>query len=138
MLCFTLADVAIAAVAPSQQAIETLHIHLGNEAGSLVFEPSTLTFKAGRRYKLFLKNPSPVKHYFTAKDFSDVLWTQKVEAGQVEVKGAIHELELKPGAEAEWVFIPQKPGTYKLYCSIAGHAEAGMVGQLTVSADVDT
>jgi len=54
MLCFTLADVAIAAVAPSQQAIETLHIHLGNEAGSLVFEPSTLTFKAGRRYKLFL------------------------------------------------------------------------------------
>lgn len=127
---------AFAAVAPSQQPIDTLQVHLGNESGSLVFEPDTLTFDAGKRYKLLLDNPSPIKHYFTAKDFADVIWTQKVEAGQVEVKGAIHELELKPGAEAEWVFIPQKPGIYELHCSIAGHAEAGMVGELTVAAGV--
>ncbi|MEM7793519.1 MAG: cupredoxin domain-containing protein [Cyanobacteria bacterium P01_C01_bin.118] len=127
-------DCALATLAPSQQTIQTLQVHLGNQAGSLVFEPDMLTFDAGKRYKLLLDNPSPVKHYFTAKDFVDVLWTQKVEAGQVEVKGAIHELELKPGAEAEWVFIPQKPGVYELHCSIAGHAEAGMVGQLTVAA----
>ncbi|MEM1241257.1 MAG: cupredoxin domain-containing protein [Cyanobacteria bacterium P01_H01_bin.26] len=128
-----MADIALAAVAPSQQSIDTLAIHLGNGAGALIFEPDTLTFEAGKRYKLLLDNPSPTKHYFTAKDFADVIWTQKVEAGQVEVKGAIHELELKPGAEAEWVFIPQKPGTYELHCSIAGHAEAGMVGKLTVA-----
>lgn len=124
---------AVAAVAPSQQTIQTLQVHLGNQAGSLIFEPDTLVFDAGKRYKLLLDNPSPIKHYFTAKDFADVLWTQKVEAGRVEVKGAIHELELKPGAEAEWIFIPQKPGVYELHCSIAGHAEAGMVGQLTVA-----
>ncbi|MEO0396497.1 MAG: cupredoxin domain-containing protein [Cyanobacteria bacterium P01_A01_bin.137] len=129
-------DVALAAVAPSQQSLNTLQVHLGNQDGGLVFEPDTLTFEAGKRYKLLLDNPSPVKHYFTAKDFTDVIWTQKVEAGQVEVKGAIHELELKPGAEAEWVLIPQKPGTYELHCSIVGHAEAGMVGQLTVTAGV--
>ncbi|EKV02589.1 copper-binding protein, plastocyanin family [Leptolyngbya sp. PCC 7375] len=127
---------AFAAGAPSQQPIDTLQVHLGNKSGALVFEPDTLTFDAGKRYKLLLDNPSPVKHYFTAKDFADVIWTQKVEAGQVEVKGAIHELELKPGAEAEWVFIPQKPGIYELHCSIAGHAEAGMVGELTVTAGV--
>ena len=51
-----------------------------------------------------LKNPSSQKHYFTAKNFADASWTQKVEAGNVEIKGAIHELELKPGAMAEWVF----------------------------------
>lgn len=138
LLCIlgvTVVDVALAAGAPSQQTLETLQVHLGNATGALVFEPDTLTFQAGIRYKLLLDNPSPIKHYFTAKDFADVLWTQKVEAGHVEVKGAIHELELKPGAEAEWVFIPQKPGTYELHCSIAGHADAGMVGQLTVSAD---
>ncbi|MEM8614484.1 MAG: cupredoxin domain-containing protein, partial [Cyanobacteria bacterium P01_H01_bin.105] len=119
---------ALAALAPSQQSIETVQANLGNTSGALVFEPDQLTFEAGKRYKLVLENPSPTKHYFTAKDFSDIIWTQKVEAGNVEVKGAIHELELKPGAEAEWVFIPQKPGTYELHCSIAGHAEAGMVG----------
>lgn len=135
LICCATTDAALAAIAPSQQSLDTLQVHLGNQAGELVFEPDTLTFEAGKRYKLLLDNPSPVKHYFTAKDFTDVVWTQKVEAGQVEVKGAIHELELKPNAEAEWVLIPQKPGTYELHCSIAGHAEAGMVGQLTVTAD---
>jgi uncharacterized cupredoxin-like copper-binding protein len=56
-----------------------------------------------------------------------------VEAGNVEVKGAVHELELKPGALAEWVLIPLKPGTYELHCSVPGHAEAGMTGTIDVS-----
>ncbi len=132
-ICLGMGDEALAAVAPSQQSIETLTVHLGNKSGALVFEPDHLIFEAGKRYKLLLDNPSPTKHYFTAKDFADVIWTQKVEAGNVEVKGAIHELEIKPGAEAEWVFVPQKPGTYELHCSIAGHAEAGMVGELKVA-----
>jgi uncharacterized cupredoxin-like copper-binding protein len=94
---------------------------------------SQLEFVAGKPYKLLLDNPSSQKHYFTAKDFADVSWTQKVEAGKVEIKGAIHELELKPGASAEWVLIPLKPGTYTLRCPIPGHTEAGMIGTITIS-----
>jgi uncharacterized cupredoxin-like copper-binding protein len=56
-----------------------------------------------------------------------------VEAGKVEVKGAIHELELKPGAEAEWVFVALKPGKYSLRCPIPGHAEAGMTGDIAIN-----
>ncbi len=56
-----------------------------------------------------------------------------MDAGNVEIKGAIHELELRPGAIAEWVFVPLKPGTYKLRCVILGHTEAGMIGELTVT-----
>lgn len=123
---------AIAALAPTQQPLETVQVHLGTPQGQLIFEPDYLEFKAGHRYQLLLDNPSPLKHYFTAKDFADVIWTQKVEAGQVEVKGAIHELELKPKAEAEWVFLPQKPGVYELHCSIPGHAEAGMKGEIAI------
>ena len=108
-------------------------ISLGNSGGELKFFPNKLEFRADQKYKLVLDNPSPEKHYFTAKNFADVSWTQKVEAGQVEVKGAIHEVELKPGAEAEWVLIPMKPGTYELHCSIPGHAEAGMVGEIVVN-----
>lgn len=123
---------AIALSAPSQQTPETMYVHLGNAAGELKFEPNQLEFTAGKRYKLVLGNPSNQKHYFTAKDFADVIWSQKVDAGNVEVKGAIHELELRPGAEAEWVFVPQKSGTYELHCSIPGHSEAGMVGTITI------
>jgi uncharacterized cupredoxin-like copper-binding protein len=122
------------AVAPTQQPAETVTVHLGTAAGELRFEPNQFTFTAGQRYTLVLDNPSPEKHYFTAKDFADALWTQNVKAGNVEIKGAIHELELKPGAVANWTFIPQKPGTYELHCSIAGHAEAGMVGQIAIQA----
>jgi uncharacterized cupredoxin-like copper-binding protein len=95
--------------------------------------PNHLTFKAGSRYQLTLHNDSPVKHYFTAKDFADAIWSQKVDAGNVEVKGAIHELELRPGAQAQWVFVPLRAGLYSLRCTIPGHAEAGMVGTIEIT-----
>jgi uncharacterized cupredoxin-like copper-binding protein len=123
--CWT--NSAIAAQVPSE-----VKVSLGNGAGELKFFPQDLEFKVGQPYKLLLDNPSPVKHYFTSKDFADSSWTKKVQAGKVEVKGAIHELELKPGAEAEWVLTPMKPGSYELHCSIPGHAAAGMVGKIVV------
>ena len=115
-----------------QPAIE-ITVALSNSANELKFEPNNLEFEAGKRYQLQLTNPSDQKHYFTAKDFADGIWTQKVEAGKVEVKGAIHELELKPGAEAEWVFVPLKPGKYTLRCPRPGHTEAGMTGEIIIS-----
>lgn len=116
-----------------KQPAREITISLGNSANELKFEPDHLEFVPGKRYLLHLNNPSQLKHYFTAKDFADGIWTQKVEAGKVEVKGAIHELELKPGAEAEWFFVPIKPGKYSLNCSIAGHTEAGMTGEIAIS-----
>ena len=124
-------------VSETLAATETreVRVSLGNEAGELVFVPNHLEFIAGKKYTIKLDNPSPTKHYFTSKDFADASWTQKVEAAKVEVKGAIHELELKPSAEAEWVLVPMKPGKYELHCSITGHAEAGMIGEIIVSSE---
>lgn len=113
--------------------VNEVKVSLGNSANELKFFPSNLEFVAGQRYKLVLDNPSPQKHYFTAKDFADGIWTQKVEAGKVEIKGAIHELELKPGGEAEWVFVPLKTGNYSLRCPIPGHTEAGMTGEIAIA-----
>ena len=115
--------------------VTEINVSLGNSANELKFFPNDLKFVAGQRYKLQLDNPSPQKHYFTAKDFADASWTQKIEAGKVEIKGAIHEVELKPGGEAEWVFVPMKPGKYFLRCPIPGHTEAGMTGTITISAE---
>lgn len=111
-----------------------LHIHLGDRQGQLKFYPDHFDLMAGQTYKLVLDNPSPEKHYFSAPDFAAVSWTRKVEAAGVEVKGTVRELELKPNAEAEWVFVPEKPGDYHLECTISGHAEAGMTGTLTIRA----
>jgi uncharacterized cupredoxin-like copper-binding protein len=130
------APLAIAAPATSDPAHQTLipvEVSLGTADNELRFVPANLTFEPGKRYKLTLSNPSTQKHYFTAKDFADSLWSQKVDAGNVEIKGAIHELEIRPGAIVQWVFVPMKSGTYELHCAIPGHTEAGMKGQLSVA-----
>jgi uncharacterized cupredoxin-like copper-binding protein len=128
------AQSTLAASVPLSKRSPTMQtISLGNEAGELIFTPNRLTFKAGSRYQLNLQNNSPTKHYFTAKDFADAIWSQKVDAGNVEVKGAIHELELRPGSKAEWVFIPLRAGSYRLRCTVPGHTEAGMVGTLEIT-----
>ena len=117
----------------SRQPFTEITVSLAKEAGELNFFPNLLEFESGKRYKLVLKNPSSQKHYFTGKNFADASWNQKVEAGKVEIKGAIHELKLKPGAMAEWVFVPMKSGTYNLRCTVAGHTEAGMIGKITIA-----
>lgn len=131
-----IAQPAIAAPSSStnilkQPAIE-VRISLGNEGNELKFFPDRLKFEAGKHYKLVLSNPSALKHYFTDKDFADAIWTQKVDAGNVEVKGNIHELELRPGTKAEWVFVAIKPGNFPLRCTVPGHAEAGMKGIVAI------
>lgn len=138
-LTFVCVTPALAAVnsSPSvdllRQSPTEIEVSLGTTANELKFVPDRLELVALKRYKLLLKNPSPQKHYFTAKDFADGIWTQKVEAGNVEIKGAIHELELKPGATAEWVFVPLKSGNYSLRCPIPGHSEAGMKGEIAIA-----
>jgi uncharacterized cupredoxin-like copper-binding protein len=116
----------------NKQSVTEIKVSLGNQAGELKFFPNQLQLISGKRYKLLLNNPSPVKHYFIAKDFTDASWTQKVQVGKAEIKGAIHEIELKPQGEAEWVIIPIKPGKYELHCSVSGHREAGMIGEIIV------
>jgi uncharacterized cupredoxin-like copper-binding protein len=110
-----------------------LKISLGNTTNELKFFPDRVQLVAGKKYKLLLSNPSPQKHYFTAREFASNSWTQKVDAGNVEIKGAIQELELRPSTNAAWVLVPMKSGSYQLRCTIPGHTEAGMTGTITVA-----
>ena len=114
-----------------QKPIE-MSVSLGNSAGDLVFSPNKLTFETGKLYKLVLKNPSKSAHYFSALRFAAAVWSRKVETKTEEIKGAIREIELKPGGTAEWFFVPVQAGTYKLKCSIKGHAAGGMTGELVI------
>ncbi len=120
----------------TKQPAIAIKVSLSNEGNELKFTPDHFNFESGKRYKLILSNPSESKHYFTSKDFADAIWTQNVVAGNVEIKGNIHELELRPNTTAEWTFVPIKSGTYELHCAIAGHTEAGMHGTITIQPSV--
>jgi len=116
----------------SRQTPQDKAVELGTVDNQLAFAPKELFFRNGNLYRLRLSNPSQLKHYFSAKDFADAVWTRKLEVAGVEIKGQVREIELKPGASVEWQFIPLKSGVYSLACTIPGHAEAGMIGQITI------
>lgn len=41
------------------------------------------------------------------------------------------EVALEPGASLQWVFVPQRVGTYELLCTVPGHE--AMVGTLRIT-----
>ena len=122
----------------AQKPIEVT-VSLGNNQNQLRFYPDRLQFETGRLYKLVIKNPSLQKHYFTAEGLARAVFTRKVEivgAGDktvAEVKGSVNEIEVYPGGVAEWWFVPVKTlNASALHCSIKGHTEAGMTGQISI------
>jgi uncharacterized cupredoxin-like copper-binding protein len=131
LLSLGLASPVLAADLSKQTPI-VVNVDLGTKGGDLLFSTPQLKFETGKLYKLVLNNPSPDKHYFTSRSFAAAVWTRKVETAAAEIKGAIREIELKPGGAAEWFFVPVQAGTFKLKCTIPGHAENGMVGEITV------
>ena len=123
----------------TRQAPIKVAVQLGDEQGALRFVPDRLAFETGKLYKLEIYNASRQKHYFSSEGLSRSVFTRKVQINAAdgkaiaEVKGTITEIEVYPGQKAEWWFVPVKSGTFDdLKCSIAGHAEAGMVGRIVV------
>jgi len=83
-------------------------------SGQLKFTKSQLTITAGAA-TLVMHNPSPLEHNIAIKGQS------------VNVRGEVVEHGGTSTVEANL-----KPGTYTFYCSVPGHAEAGMSGTLRV------
>ncbi|MGE5264680.1 MAG: cupredoxin domain-containing protein [Acidobacteriota bacterium] len=78
------------------------------------FDPATITAAPGQSINLTVKNNGSVQHTWVQKD-SNVTMT------------------IDPGKSTTKTFTaPSKAGTYVIECDIAGHKEAGMVGQLVV------
>mgnify|MGYP000070508763 CR=1 FL=1 len=129
---------ALAEKAHGPKAVE-VEVSVGTADGQMVFVPDKLTFERGNYYKLVISNPSSVDHYFTSDAFATHVYTRKMEvmdkSGKtlVEVHGAIHDLELKPGTQVEWFFFPMTKGNnLKLFCHKKGHEAQGMVGSINI------
>jgi uncharacterized cupredoxin-like copper-binding protein len=78
------------------------------------FDPTTLTLKAGEDSTISLKNSGSIEHDLTVGD-------------------AGFKLVVPGGDSRQKVLKVDKPGTYEFHCSVAGHKDAGMKGQLVVT-----
>ena len=97
------------------------------------FTPSTLAFKTGTPYKLQIKNIGSIKHYFVSEDFFKAIATRKIQSSDGEIKAPYFTaIEVFPDRTIDLYFIPVKKGRYSLICTIQGHAESGMIGNIVI------
>ncbi len=86
-----------------------------NPEGQLKFDKTSLTAKAGK-VTIDFANMSSIGHNMT------------VESSAGKVEGSTPTFE----GGSKSVTLNLKPGTYKFFCSVPGHRQAGMEGTLTV------
>lgn len=86
------------------------------DAGDLWFEPDRITVTAAEPVNLRLANTGAAFHDLT-------------------VPAADLMLDAQPGNTVTGGLRLDEPGTYEFYCSVPGHAEAGMRGTIVVVAE---
>lgn len=96
------------------------------------FGQKELTLQNGQPVTLVLENKDSLQH-----DFS----IDKIPGKVKEEHGAMHDMggkkpdvhvSVDAGKTGEVTFTPTAPGTYTFYCTVPGHRDAGMQGQLVV------
>jgi len=92
LLCF--GPMGTASANPQKPPVIPITVVLGNTANELKFEPNYLQLLAGKPHMLQHGNPGQLRHYFSVRDFTDAMWTQKVEAGKVEIKGTKYSCKI--------------------------------------------
>jgi len=109
------------------------------EATDFSYNPIAITIPAGKRVTLALTNKGAVEHDFVVDkiNVTDVETSDNGPAAHHQM-GDMSEYDLhffaKAGETATLQFTAMEPGTYEIFCSIEGHKEAGMIGELIVAA----
>jgi plastocyanin len=109
-LTAALALVSAAAAAPVSSVV-----HLAAAKSGLRYTTKVLHAKSGR-IEIVFTNESQLRH------------NVRVEKGENELGGT-----KTIGHGATTAYVTLKPGTYHYYCSVPGHEDAGMSGNLVVS-----
>ncbi len=98
------------------------------------FYPDTLRFKKDVPYKLEIKNEGTEKHYFVSTGFFKAVASRKVQSntdGEIKAR-YFTALEVFPGRQLDFYFVPVKKGSHYLLCIIEGHEEQGMHGRIVI------
>jgi uncharacterized cupredoxin-like copper-binding protein len=104
------------------------------------FAPAQLTVTAGQPVELTFQNTGAVEHDWSVREIDLAGSPTATDAtGGGHMSGDTHDapklhVAAGPAAQGKLTFTPSKAGTYEVFCTVAGHKEAGMVGTLTVKA----
>jgi uncharacterized cupredoxin-like copper-binding protein len=110
------------------------------ELTDFTYTPSSITIPADQPVVLTIDNTGLVEHDFVVEKI-DVTSVVAQDSGSEHhmqgMDGTSYALHVSTGAgETNTLqFTALEPGTYKIFCSVEGHIEAGMIGELIVAAE---
>jgi uncharacterized cupredoxin-like copper-binding protein len=107
------------------------------EMTDFAYDPASITVPAGEPVTLTLKNMGNIEHDFVVEKIDAT--TQVIEDSGSDAHhahGPQQNYDLHVSANAGDTSIIQltvsEPGSYYIFCSVEGHKEAGMIGELVV------
>ena len=96
---------------------------------SFVFDPDAMTVPTGANVTISLENEGTLEHSWVLVD-GDL---DPLEVTDADAINGASSGNVAGGDSARFSFEAQAPGDYQYVCTIAGHAEGGMVGTFTVT-----
>ena len=103
---------------------------IGIETSGMSYSPAEVVVEKDMPITLALKNSDQIEHDIEIKDVPFKMVSESTHQHEVEEK-VIH-LHAEPQSTSEITFTMNEVGTYEFYCTIPGHKENGMVGQIKV------
>ncbi|HMR98573.1 MAG TPA: cupredoxin domain-containing protein [Anaerolineales bacterium] len=107
------------------------------ELTDFAFGPSSVTIPAGQPVLITLENKGVVEHDFVIEKIDASMGTMEGGSEMHHMGGdsdfAVHAA-VQAGGTASLELTVAEPGTYQFFCSVPGHKEAGMTGELIVVA----
>ena len=102
------------------------------------YAPSSITVPVDQPVTLTINNAGQVEHDFVIDKISVTSVVAEGGPGEHEMPGMdapSYDLHVSTpvGGTSTLKFTALEPGTYRIFCSVEGHIEAGMVAELIVS-----
>ena len=106
------------------------------EATDFAYSSPSITVPAGQPITLSMKNMGAVEHDFVIEkiNVTDVQASDSGPAAHHQMNQPEYDLHFfaRAGETETLQFTAPEPGIYEIFCSIEGHKEAGMIGELIV------
>ena len=100
------------------------------ETSDLSYSPQEVVVEKNTPIIFELKNSDQIEHDIEIKDVSFNMVSESKHQHGVE-ENVLH-LHAEPQTSSEITFSMNEVGTYEFYCTIPGHKEGGMIGQLII------
>jgi hypothetical protein len=103
----------------------------GSDPAGFAVSQAEYRLETGKAYQLTLVSSGKREYAIRGDDFFNFIWVRKVEVNDVEIKATgIYEIEMEREGKATLVFVPIRPGNYRLYAK--GLEGKGAVARIIV------